>query len=89
MHVPVTSPARTATAATHAWTKFHTQNYHELGLYSVYEYSVYAWPYLNYCPQLTLLYCLISVTVQTTRKLPCAFQLQSTSLRVVDAALWL
>ena len=56
---------------------------------SVYEYSVYAWPYLNHCPQFTPLYCLMSVTVQTTRKLPCAFQLQSISLQVVDAALWL
>ena len=25
MHMPVVSPARAATVATHAWTKFHAQ----------------------------------------------------------------
>ena len=31
--MPVNSPVRTATVATHAWTKLHAQIMHELGLW--------------------------------------------------------
>ena len=67
MHMPVISPAKTATVATHAWTKIYTQIMGRIS--SVYECAVYAWSYLNHHPQFTPLWaacCWKHITTTTT-----------------------
>ena len=91
MHMPVISPAR---AAIFAMTKLHAQIMSWVS--SVYE--------CRSCTKIlpeatsTIMHkfkplragcCWSSVAVQTMIKLPCVLQLQSSSLRVAEAALWL